>query len=105
MSMFYVAAYDCPSNRRRRKLMELMKDHLFHVQGSVFEGSLTPPAFRKLLADARQIINEEEDSLRIYVLPEVSLKATIILGRPPLCRDRPVIVITDVDGAQEELPF
>jgi len=103
--MFYVAAYDCPSNKRRRKLMELMKDHLFHIQGSVFEGSLAPPVFRKLLADARKIVNSQEDSLRIYVLPEVSLKATIVIGRPALSRDRPVITITDSEEALEGLPF
>lgn len=103
--MFYVAAYDCPSSKRRRKLMELMKNHLFHVQGSVFEGSLKPPDFNKLLSEAKKIVDQEEDSLRIYVLPEVSLKATIVMGRPALCKDRTVILVSDVLGAQEDLPF
>lgn len=104
--MFYVASYDSPSNKRRRKIMELCKDYLFHIQGSVFEGNLSRYKFNKLLERMKLLVDAKNDSLRIYVISESALNSTIVIGKPDLVRDKAIISIEEkVDSPDEILPF
>jgi len=65
---FYVLAYDLSDDRRRAKIARLMESLGERVQGSVFEAWLTPGELNRLVAKAKKVMNEREDSLRIYPL-------------------------------------
>lgn len=65
---FYVLAYDLSDDRRRAKIARLMESLGERVQGSVFEAWLTPAELNRLIARTKKILNEREDSLRIYTL-------------------------------------
>ena len=65
---FYLLAYDIPSDKRRQKLARLCEAVADRVQYSVFEAYLTPAELEKLLKKAGRVMEEREDSLRIYSL-------------------------------------
>ena len=65
---FYVLAYDIPDDRRRAKIAKLCESIADRVQGSVFEGYLTPQELKGLLKKVERILVNEEDSLRVYRL-------------------------------------
>ncbi len=96
--MYYIIAYDSPSNKRRRKLCGLLKDHLAHVQESVFEGPLPAAKFSGLVSGIRKLMDPAADSVRIYRMPRTTWDATEVIGMPPLTMDRPVIVVTEGGG-------
>ena len=47
--------------------MKLLRKYLFHVQNSVFEGTLTPKQYRCLRQEIDTLLNSDEDSVRFYV--------------------------------------
>lgn len=65
---FYVLAYDIHNDRRRAKIAKLCEAVSERVQGSVFEGYFSPPELEKLLKKVARVMNDQEDSLRIYAL-------------------------------------
>jgi CRISPR-associated protein Cas2 len=65
---FYVLAYDLSDDRRRAKIARLMESLGERVQGSVFEAWLSEAELNRLLAKAKKILHEKEDSLRVYQL-------------------------------------
>lgn len=87
--MFYIVCYDTPSDKRRRKLANLLKNHIMHVQKSVFEGYLTKEQFEKLLMLIEKNIDEKEDSVRIYEIPKDMVIRTKVFGYPPLTKEEP----------------
>ncbi len=64
--MFVIAVYDI-SEKRVVKMLKLMRKYLRWQQRSVFEGDLSENQIEDLLEKCRKIMNEEEDSLVIYV--------------------------------------
>lgn len=66
--MFYVLAYDIASDKRRAKIARTMEAVGERVQGSVFEAYLAPVELEKVLKKTGKIMNNEEDSLRVYQL-------------------------------------
>ena len=65
---FYVLAYDISDDKRRQKIARVCESMAERVQGSVFEGYLTPAELEKLAKKVQKVMNKEEDSLRIYLL-------------------------------------
>jgi CRISPR-associated protein Cas2 len=65
---FYILAYDITSDKRRAKIARLMESLGERVQGSVFEAYLTQTELDKLVRKVKRVLNEEEDSLRVYFL-------------------------------------
>ncbi len=65
---FFLLAYDITSDRRRAKIAKLMESLGERVQGSVFEAWLTTVELEKLVKKAQKLLNEKEDSLRVYVI-------------------------------------
>lgn len=65
---FFVLAYDIADDRRRAKIAKAMEALGERVQGSVFEAYLTPAELEKLLKKTGKVLNEKEDSLRVYTL-------------------------------------
>ncbi|TGH26265.1 MAG: CRISPR-associated endonuclease Cas2, partial [Aphanocapsa feldmannii 277cI] len=86
----WVIAYDTPSNRRRRKLAELLLGYGQRVQWSVFECRLRRSELQRLSSRLQRLIHEQEDSLRLWPIPDRSCAQVIRLGRsepPPDWRD------------------
>lgn len=65
--MYYIAVYDV-NQKRVGKMLKLFRRYLTHVQNSVFEGELKDSDFLRLKAEAKQLMNEGEDSVIFYSL-------------------------------------
>lgn len=81
--MFYIIAYDIPSDkpgtRRRTKLAKLLDGYGDRVQGSVFECIIeSSKIFETMKEEIEYIVNEKEDSVRIYRLKKAYEEVTII---------------------------
>ncbi|HXF85121.1 MAG TPA: CRISPR-associated endonuclease Cas2 [Anaerolineales bacterium] len=66
--VFYLLAYDIADPKRLVKVAKAMEAVGERVQDSVFEAYLNEAELEKLLKKVQKIMNENEDSLRIYVL-------------------------------------
>ncbi|MEG8945798.1 CRISPR-associated endonuclease Cas2 [Rosettibacter firmus] len=63
-----LVTYDIPSDKRRKKICEIMKDYGNHVQYSVFECELTNKYLDIMKKRIKKFLREKEDSFRIYYL-------------------------------------
>jgi CRISPR-associated protein Cas2 len=63
--MYYIIVYDIGVDRVQ-SMMKLMREYLNHVQNSVFEGELTDAQLEELKHQAKQIMEEDHDSVIIY---------------------------------------
>ncbi|WP_395095182.1 CRISPR-associated endonuclease Cas2 [Armatimonas sp.] len=65
--MLYVLTYDIPSNRRRLKAANVILDYGGRYQKSSFECDLsTDRRYRELIGRLWDVLNPEEDTIRIY---------------------------------------
>lgn len=64
----YVVCYDIPDDKRRIKVARCLDGYGDRVQFSVFEALLDQRLVEKLVAKLRDLIDETEDSVRIYAL-------------------------------------
>ncbi len=96
--MLYLIAYDVatttPAGRRRlRKVAQVCKDFGQRVQKSVFECLVEPQQWLLLRCSLLEIINPEEDSLRIYPLDENVRRRIEHIGKnEPIDFEGPLIV-------------
>lgn len=63
--MYIVLVYDI-GEKRVGKMLKLCRQYLNWIQNSVFEGEITPVKLKTLIAEAKQIMNEEHDSLILF---------------------------------------
>ena len=63
--MYVIIVYDVKVERVN-KVKSFLRQYLFWIQNSVFEGELTNSEFKKVNNGLREIINEECDSVIIY---------------------------------------
>jgi CRISPR-associated protein Cas2 len=68
--MHYVVAYDIPCDRRRRKILDTLKNYGFPVQLSVVECDLDAGRLQHLKDDLRPLLKPREDRVRLYALCE-----------------------------------
>ncbi len=80
MAAFVIIAYDIADDKRRITLARELLNFGYRVQYSVFEAVLEPQEIRALQSTILGIIDEEEDSVRIYVLPLGSRDRVLTLG-------------------------
>jgi CRISPR-associated protein Cas2 len=78
--MFVVVAYDIAQDKRRLRVMKMMKGYGEHVQESVFECDLKPDVYRKMTRRLYRLMNPGEDNVRIYHLCNADLKRIEQLG-------------------------
>ncbi len=78
----WVIAYDSPSSRRRRKLAKLLEGYGQRVQWSVFECHLRSDQIEPLQRRLWHLIAPEEDSVRLWPVPERCCAQVVQLGRP-----------------------
>jgi len=62
------------------KVCQFLRMFLTWVQNSVFEGELTESELMKIEKGLKDIINENEDSIRIYLLPDEKVIQKKVLG-------------------------
>ena len=78
--MHVLVSYDVRDDRRRVRLMKMLKGFLEHVQKSVFEGELSEGAFGRLRAQIPGRIDMEEDGVRLYRLCSRCRLMTEVIG-------------------------
>lgn len=84
--MFAILVYDIPNDddgkKRYQKLYRLCRQYFWHVQKSVFEIDLDYGSLLRLRHEIEKIIDNEVDSVRIYVLGKRRTDDnTILLGK------------------------
>lgn len=80
----YLVTYDIPSNKRRKKVSDLLEGYGKRVQYSVFECVLEPNKFAELKQRLKKRVNLEEDSVRFYPLSKHTLNQVETWGGVPL---------------------
>jgi len=78
----WAIAYDCPCDKRRRKLSVLLQGYGVRVQESVFECELQAQLFQRLLERLQRLIRPAEDSVRLWPLSRRCCARIVDLGRP-----------------------
>lgn len=77
--MYYILVYDVNVDRVQ-KMLKLVRKYLNHVQNSVFEGELTDAQLAELKDSARDLMDEEEDSIIIYRVGSKRWSSREVLG-------------------------
>lgn len=72
--MYVILVYDIKTEtedgkKRLPKVMKKCRQFLHHTQKSVFEGEITGAKFLKLKFELEKLINEDEDYVVFYKLP------------------------------------
>jgi CRISPR-associated protein Cas2 len=80
----YVVAYDIPSNKRRRKVAELLEGYGQRAQWSVFECVLTEKKRMELQQRLQRRIKLDEDHIRFYHIPTYAVSQVQVWGGPPV---------------------
>jgi len=81
---YVIVVYDI-AVERQNKIREFLKRFLDHVQNSVFEGELKESQIFYIAENLKRMIDEENDSVIIYILPtqnSISRRITIGLEKP-----------------------
>lgn len=68
-------------------MVNVLKNHIRHVQKSVFEGHLSKDKFDKMSELLEKNIDPVEDSVRIYELPKDMVLKIKAFGQPPVIDD------------------
>lgn len=63
--------YDIVDNKVRNKMVKCLETYGVRVQKSAFEALLTRKQYEKMLKESSSLIDEEIDSLRVYVLDDI----------------------------------
>jgi len=63
--MYVILVYDM-GEKRVGKMLKLCRQYLNWIQNSVFEGELSEVQLKELLHRARQMMQEEEDSIIVF---------------------------------------
>jgi len=82
--LLYVVTYDIPSDRRRKKVSDLLEGYGRRVQYSVFECQLNSSQYGELRRRLRGRIKAEEDSVRFYPISGHTLGQVEIWGGLPI---------------------
>ena len=91
--MLYLVSYDIPDDRRRIKLAKTLKDFGDRVQYSVFECLLDRELLEEMEARIVKIIDEKEDSIRVYSLCAGCEKVIAIFGQGEVSHEEEVCIL------------
>ncbi len=91
--MFYLIAYDIPDNRRRLKVAKTLLDFGGRVQYSVFEARLDGKLLEELVGRIGEILDKDEDSVKIYPLCATCESGIRILGQERRLREEDVYIL------------
>jgi CRISPR-associated protein Cas2 len=82
--LLYLVTYDIPSDKRRKKVSDLLEGYGQRVQYSVFECRLESAKYEELKTRLKKRVNLEEDSVRFYPLSGHTLNQVETWGGVPL---------------------
>ncbi len=92
----YLVCYDIAEDRRRAKVLQLLRGYGEHLQYSVFRCRLSAARFEELLTRLSERIRPSEDQVLLVLLGKAESKKSwraTVLGRPlPPPRKEAVIV-------------
>ena len=77
---FYVVCYDIKDDSRRMKVFKTMRNYGTRVQYSIFECILENDILDKMIDRISDIIKPDEDSIRVYYLPDEAKRFIKIIG-------------------------
>lgn len=77
--MYLIIVYDINVDRVN-KVKAFLRQHLFWIQNSVFEGEVTESEFKTIYDGLVEIIDNEVDSIIIYKLKMAELLNREVLG-------------------------
>jgi CRISPR-associated protein Cas2 len=78
--MYVILVYDMDS-KRVGKMLKLCRKYLNWIQNSVFEGAISEVKLKRLLIEAKLIMNEETDSLIVFKSREESWLEKEVIGK------------------------
>jgi CRISPR-associated protein Cas2 len=78
-----VSTTEAAGARRLRKVAQICEAHGQRVQKSVFECKLNAAQKEQFLHELTEVIDDEEDSLRIYRLKQPREKYVKVIGKTP----------------------
>lgn len=82
--LLYVITYDIPSDKRRKKVSDLLEGYGRRVQYSVFECVLAKSKYDELRQRLKQRVDLTEDSVRFYPLSGHTVSQVEVWGEPPV---------------------
>ena len=91
--MRYLISYDVSDDKRRRRIVEALKDYAHRVQYSVFECDLKEEELHKLLHRVEIAIDGKEDSCRVYRLCAACAGEVLVIGKGKRWEEPKVIII------------
>lgn len=75
--MYIIIIYDI-NVKRVNKVHKYLKTYLTWIQNSVFEGEITKSQYQIIITKLKELIDENQDSIIIYEIPEKYLNNNII---------------------------
>jgi CRISPR-associated protein Cas2 len=91
--MFYAISYDIRDDRRRLKVAKVLKDFGQRVQLSVFEARLEPAALGRLKKRLTPLLDQAQDSVRLYPLCGACVPGIEVLGQGLVTQEAEFIII------------
>ncbi|MDH7602471.1 MAG: CRISPR-associated endonuclease Cas2 [Armatimonadota bacterium] len=91
--MFVIVSYDIPDDRRRLRIAKALKAFGDRVQYSVFECNLGKNELELMTKRLLRMINEAEDSIRIYRACAKCKSEIKILGLGTVSEDPDLIIV------------
>lgn len=91
--MFYVISYDITDDKRRNKVAKILESYACRVQYSVFEIICNEEIIEKITYELKNVIKENEDSIRIYSLCNSCVKRVIVFGAGEITKEIEVYVV------------
>jgi len=92
-AMFVVVSYDIIDDRRRARISKALKAFGDRVQYSVFECNMGEEEYGRMKKRLARLIDEHEDSVRIYVACAQCKSRIAILGSGTVSEDPELIVV------------
>lgn len=68
--VYALIIYDITNDKRRTKFVKEISKYGIRVQKSAFEVWINHVLYKRMLADLKSLIKDDEDSLRAYHLPD-----------------------------------
>ena len=78
--MYVIAVYDV-NEKRVARMLKLCRRYLNWIQNSVFEGEISNLALKELIYEAKQIMDEKEDSFILFSGREERWLVKTIVGK------------------------
>ena len=77
--MYVICVYDV-NEKTCAKVMKILRRYLFHIQKSVFEGTITEAKLNKLKSELGRTCKKEEDSIMIYRFDSLRYSSKEVIG-------------------------